>query len=141
MSLIENRFILLESVINNKIDVVGATPHQDLNFLKTSFINFQNKISVLESRLNEIPNASLFRSIISEISENEDGLNKVLNDLSLINSSLSIGNLENLRNRIDFFEIKMNTIITKLNSFPDMSLLENRFVSLESAVSNRIDLV
>ena len=141
MSLIENRFILLESVVNNKIDVVGATPHQDLNFLKTSFINFQNKISVLESRLNEIPNASLFRSIISEISENEDGLNKVLNDLSLINSSLSIGNLENLRNRIDFFEIKMNTIITKLNSFPDMSLLENRFVSLESAVSNRIDLV
>ena len=51
-----------------------------LDFLETNFIIFQNKISVLESRLAEIPDALLLRSIISEISENEDDINKVLND-------------------------------------------------------------
>ena len=88
--------------------------------------NLINKLNILETSFIEFR-----RKIIVEIQENEDGVNKVLSDLSLIKPSLNNENLEILQNKIESLDIQINNIISRLDSFPEMSLIEKALFEIQ----------
>ena len=88
--------------------------------------NLINKLNILETSFIEFR-----RKIIVEIQENEDGVNKVLSDLSLIKPSLNNKNLEILQNKIESLDIQINNIISRLDSFPEMSLIEKALFEIQ----------